>query len=65
MDFTADQWMILTLVLLLGWVLGALSMSGGGRRWRRTLDDERAAHEAARRTYEARIAELERNRPAA
>lgn len=63
MDFTVNQWVILALVLVFGWVLGAMSTGGGTRRLRRTLDDERAAHEAARRDYDARIAELERNRP--
>ncbi|HYZ48720.1 MAG TPA: hypothetical protein VE567_07490 [Sphingomonas sp.] len=63
-DFTPQFWLILGLTLVLGWVLGLMSRSGGGR-WRRELAEERRAHEAYRRDAEARIAELERTRGAA
>ncbi len=63
MSFTTNQWAILALVLLLGWLLGLASRSGG-KRWKREAEDERAR----RRTVEerldvaqARIAELERH----
>lgn len=59
--FTPTQWIILLLVLVLGWVLGLMSRSGGGR-WKRELAAERELHAATRRDYEARIAELERER---
>lgn len=55
MSFTTNQWVILGLVLVLGWVLG-LASRGGGRKWRRELERERAARIAA----EKRIGELER-----
>ena len=62
MNFTANQWAILALVLLLGWLLGLAARSSG--RWKREAGDERAR----RRTLEerldvanARIAELERH----
>lgn len=42
---TPTQWAILALVLVLGWVLGLLSRSGG-RRYRRELAAERAARKA-------------------
>jgi hypothetical protein len=42
---TPTQWAILALVLVLGWVLGLLSRSGGGR-YRRELAEERAARKA-------------------
>jgi hypothetical protein len=58
-SFTPNEWVILALVLLLGWVLGLMSRSGG-RRWRRDLAAEREAHAATRRDYDARLAEAER-----
>ena len=64
--FTANQWAILFLVLLLGWLLGMMSRSGGAR-WRRAAADERVARErveAERDAARARVAELERDRPA-
>ena len=70
MGFSTEQWAVLLLVLILGWLLGLMSRSGGGR-YRRELDEERRANEAYRREHEARIAaansriaELERERPA-
>ena len=69
--FTTNQWAILFLVLLLGWLLGLISRSGGAK-WRRAYETERDArieerreHDAALTTATARIAELERARPAA
>lgn len=62
MGFTANQWAILALVLLLGWLLGLLSRSGGAK-WRRAYEEERSAREAADSRAAAareRIAELER-----
>jgi hypothetical protein len=64
--FTVNQWAILFLVLVLGWLLGMMSRSGGAR-WRRAAADERAARERVeteRDAARARIAELERERPA-
>lgn len=68
--FTTSQWAILFLVLLLGWLLGLLSRSGGAK-WRRAYETERDAriaeqneHAQALAAAEARIAELERARPA-
>ena len=65
MGFTANQWAILALVLVLGWLLGLLSRSGGGR-WRRAYEQERLARETAEARHVAareRIAELERGHP--
>jgi hypothetical protein len=64
--FNANQWAILFLVLVLGWLLGMMSRSGGAR-WRRAAADERAARERVeteRDAARARVAELERERPA-
>lgn len=62
MGFTANQWAILALVLILGWLLGLLSRSGGAR-WRRAYEEERDARKADDARLAAareRIAELER-----
>lgn len=68
--FTIEQWVILFLVFVLGWVLGLMSRSGAAH-WRRELEAERAAHAETRRQHDARIAaaneritELERRTPA-
>ena len=70
MTFSFDQLVLYLLVLILGWLLGLLSRSGGAK-WRRQYEAERdrrialeKAHvdrDAAART---RIAELERHEPA-
>lgn len=72
MTFTINQWIIVGLVLLLGFVLGFASRSGG-RRWRERYETEaehRSRIEAERDALDSRIvaandriAELERERP--
>lgn len=69
--FSTSQWAILFLVLLLGWLLGLLSRTGGAK-WRRAYETERDAriaeqneHAEAITTANSRIAELERQKPAA
>jgi predicted flap endonuclease-1-like 5' DNA nuclease len=66
--FTTNQWAILFLVLLLGWLIGLISR-GGGAKWRRAYEAERDArgeeqneHSEALAAANARIAELESNR---
>jgi predicted flap endonuclease-1-like 5' DNA nuclease len=75
---TPTQWAILALILLLGWVLGLLSRSGG-KKWKQELAAERASRAEERKGYEerlrandarveasnARIIELEKHAPAA
>lgn len=66
MTFTINQWAILLLVLILGWIFGLMSRSGGGR-WRTAYEDERRArlaNEARIEAANARIVELERHAPA-
>ena len=67
--FTLEQWAIIFLVLLLGWLIGFVSRSGGAK-WRRAYDAERDAraqeqneHAEALAAANARIAELERAAP--
>ena len=72
MTFTINHWIILGLVLLLGFVLGFASRSGG-RRWRERYEGEaehRSRIEAERDALDRRIAaaneriaDLERERP--
>jgi predicted flap endonuclease-1-like 5' DNA nuclease len=68
--FTTQQWVILFLVFVLGWLLGLLSRSS--KKWRRAYEAERDArveeqreHGAALEASQARVAELERERPIA
>lgn len=70
MEFTPAIWIILGLTLVLGWVLGLMSRSGG-KKWKLELERERKEHQAAIRNRDAqldalkaRTAELERSRPA-
>ena len=70
LGFTTNQLAILFLALVLGWLLGLLSRSGG-KKWRLAYEAERDArieeqrdHAAAIETANARIAELERAHPA-
>lgn len=69
MTFSTNEWVILALVLILGWLLGLLSRSGSGR-WKRAYEEEHAQRLADQVHYEARvkaanerIAELERHAP--
>jgi hypothetical protein len=55
MDFTTNQWAVLFLVLVLGWLLGMLSTSGDDR-WRREYEAEHDARLAAEREREDRLA---------
>ena len=69
--FTINQWAILFLVLLLGWLIGLVSR-GGGAKWRRAYEAERdartqeqAEHEETLAAANARIEELDRVEPVA
>jgi predicted flap endonuclease-1-like 5' DNA nuclease len=65
-EFTTNQWAILFLVLVLGWLLGLISRSGG-KKWKRAYEAERDARVDEQAELEAartRIAELEAAPPA-
>jgi predicted flap endonuclease-1-like 5' DNA nuclease len=64
-EFTTNQWAILFLVLVLGWLLGLVSRSGG-KKWKRAYEAERDARADEQAELEAartRVAELEAGRP--
>ncbi|AGH49226.1 hypothetical protein G432_07505 [Sphingomonas sp. MM-1] len=70
LSFSPNQWAVLALVLVLGWLLGLLSRSGGAK-WRHLYEQERSDHQATIADRDARIAaanariaELERTAPA-
>jgi predicted flap endonuclease-1-like 5' DNA nuclease len=67
--FSTNEWIVMFLVLVVGWLLGLLSRSGG-KKWRRAYEHERdqrlaveKAHATDLATRDERITELER-RPA-
>ncbi|ATE64851.1 hypothetical protein [Rhizorhabdus dicambivorans] len=62
--FTTNQWVILALVLVLGWFLGLFTLSGG-RKWKKGFELERFARIAADAEVDrlsTRLAELEGER---
>ena len=50
-NFTGNGWVILGLVLVVGWLLGLMSRSGGGK-WKAEYERERAAHQALRKDHD-------------
>lgn len=62
--FTTNQWIILALVLVLGWFLGLFTLSGG-RKWKQAFEHERSLRIAADGEADklsARLTELEGER---
>ncbi len=53
-NFTGNGWMILGLVLVVGWLLGLLSRSGGAK-WKKAYNTEHSAHVALRKEYDAHL----------
>lgn len=64
MDYSTKTLVIMVLLLVLGIFIGMMMRSGGNRRLRRQLEDERVAHAATRRLQEERIHDIERTRVA-
>ena len=54
-EFTTNQWAVLFLVLILGWLLGLMSSSGGAK-WRRRYEAEQDARLAVERDRDERLA---------
>jgi len=66
-EFTTNQWAVLFLVLVLGWLLGLISRSGG-KKWKRAYEaerDARADEQAELEVARTRVAELEAAQPSA
>jgi len=40
MSFTSDQWVILALIFVLGFLIGAFLFAGGGRKWKTRYGEE-------------------------
>lgn len=59
MSFTIEQWALVALVFVAGWLLGLASHSGG-RKWRERYAAEREAHAATRKAADARVAAVEK-----
>ena len=59
-EFTTNQLAVVFLALVLGWLLGLMSRSGGGK-WRRQYEAERDARIAVERERDERLT-LERDR---
>ncbi|MFM9977069.1 MAG: hypothetical protein ACKVOP_03360 [Sphingomonadaceae bacterium] len=57
-NFTINEWVIVVLVLVAGYLLGLLSRSGAGK-WQRQYEDERDAHQALRRDYDLHLKRLD------
>jgi hypothetical protein len=53
-NFTGNGWFILGLTLVIGWLLGLLSRSGGGK-WKAAYNREREAHVALRKEFDAHL----------
>jgi hypothetical protein len=51
-NFAGNGWVILGLVLVVGWLLGLMSRSGG-RKWKLAFERERQAHQALRKDHDA------------
>ena len=60
-EFNTNQWIVLALVLILGWFLGLLTRASG-RKWRTAFEverDARIAADAENQRLAAEVAELE------
>ena len=54
--FTSDQWVILALVFVLGFLIGAFLLAGSGRKWKRRY------REQEQRSDELEARQIERER---
>ena len=52
MTFTSDQWVILALVFVLGFLIGAFLFAGGGRKWKIRYREEERRREELEKRYE-------------
>ena len=54
LNFTTDQWIIILLVFLLGFLVGGFIFSGPGRKWKQRYRDELDRREELERIYAER-----------
>ena len=53
LDFTQDQWISIGLIFLMGVIIGAFLMAGGGRKWKERYRAEKAHRERIEADYKA------------
>lgn len=54
MQFTSDQWIIVLLVFLLGFLIGGFVFAGGGRKWKHRYNSELDKREEQERIFAER-----------
>jgi hypothetical protein len=54
MQFTSDQWIIVLLVFLLGFLIGGFVFAGGGRKWKQRYNAELDRREGLERVHAER-----------
>lgn len=54
MQFTSDQWIIVLLVFLLGFLIGGFVFAGGGRKWKQRYNAELDRREELERIHAER-----------
>jgi hypothetical protein len=59
MSFTSDQWVIVALIFILGFLIGGFLFSGGGRKWKTRYREEVSRREELEREQRERAAEWE------
>ena len=59
MSFTSDQWVIVALIFVLGFLVGGFLFSGGGRKWKTRYREESDRREALERDHRERAAAWE------
>ncbi|MCJ8190193.1 hypothetical protein [Sphingomicrobium aestuariivivum] len=52
-SFTQDQWIIIGLVFVMGILVGAFLLAGGGRKWKERYRAEKARRESVEADYAA------------
>lgn len=52
LNFTPDQWTIVGLIFLLGFVIGGFLFSGGGRKWKQRYNAEVARRKEVEASHE-------------
>ena len=54
MQFTSDQWIIVLLIFLLGFLIGGFVFAGGGRKWKQRYNAELDRREELERSHAER-----------